>query len=138
MHRPQRELFIPLPYAAANRMEGIHRDLYLQMDITIIDAEYVAFSKCHCVVVNAQQCSLLHGYMLYLHKNIFLTDIIGYDRLKFTYFISLQSEVLGTPLLLWLHEAVRFFTALRYATRPSVRHILPKRLNSGSREKNAS
>jgi len=34
-------------------------------------------------------------YFTYLHSNIFLTDIIGYDRLKFSY---PQNEILGMPL----------------------------------------
>jgi len=49
------------------------------------DAEYVAnLRKCQYVIVNVQQCSLLHAYMLYLHNDSFLTDIIGCDRLKFS------------------------------------------------------
>jgi len=35
------------------------------------------------MVVSAQQCSLLH-VMLYLHNDNFLTDMIGYARLKFS------------------------------------------------------
>jgi len=34
-----------------------------KLDLTT-DAEYVAFSKCQYVVVNVQQCSLLHGYAI--------------------------------------------------------------------------
>jgi len=34
------------------------------------------------VVVNVQQCSLLHYAIL--HNEIFPTDIISYDRLKFS------------------------------------------------------
>jgi len=37
--------------------------------------------------------------MLYLHKHIFLTDITGYDRLKFSYIHTLQNEILVTPLI---------------------------------------
>jgi len=34
--------------------------------------------------------------MLYMHNDIFLTDIVGYDQLKF---IPLEkNEILGTPL----------------------------------------
>jgi len=48
------------------------------LDLTT-DAEYVAnlAKKCQCVIVNVQQCSLLRG-----HNDIFLSDIIAYDRLK--------------------------------------------------------
>jgi len=35
--------------------------------------------------------------MLYLHNDIFLTDIIGYDRLNSVKFIP-PNEILGTPL----------------------------------------
>jgi len=38
--------------------------------------------------------------MLYLHNDIFLTDIIGHDQLKFSYiYTSPGNEVLGTPLV---------------------------------------
>ena len=52
------------------------------------NALLINFSKCQWaytppMVVNVQQCSSLHG-MIYLHNDIFLTDIIGYDRLKFS------------------------------------------------------
>ena len=35
------------------------------------DAEYVADLVNATVFVNVQQCSLSHGYMLYLHSDIF-------------------------------------------------------------------
>ena len=35
--------------------------------------------------------------MLYVHNDIFLTDITGYDRLNLVKFIP-QNEVLGTPV----------------------------------------
>jgi len=41
------------------------------------------FSKCQHVVVNVHQCTLLMG-MLHPHNDIFNTDIIGCDRLKFS------------------------------------------------------
>ena len=37
--------------------------------------------------------------MLYLHNDIFLTDIIGYDQLK-CQFILPQNDILRTPLVL--------------------------------------
>jgi len=37
--------------------------------------------------------------VLYLHNNIFLTDIIGYDRLNLVEFIPPQNEILGTILV---------------------------------------
>jgi len=43
------------------------------------DAEYVA----NLVNVGRATVCLLHGFaVLYLHNDIFLTDIEGYDRLK--------------------------------------------------------
>jgi len=36
--------------------------------------------------------------MLYLHNDIFLTDISGYDRLKFSKIYTLQNDILATPM----------------------------------------
>jgi len=36
--------------------------------------------------------------MLNLHNDIFLTDVTGYDWLKFSNIYTLQNEILGTPL----------------------------------------
>jgi len=36
--------------------------------------------------------------MLYLHNDIFVTDIIGYDRLKFSYIYTPKEEILGMRL----------------------------------------
>jgi len=50
------------------------------------DAEYVVnLVDVNNVVVNVQQCSLLNEYAIpVLHNDSFLTDIIAYDRLKFS------------------------------------------------------
>ena len=36
--------------------------------------------------------------MLYLHNDIFLTDLIGYDQLKFGLIFTLKWKILGTSL----------------------------------------
>ena len=38
--------------------------------------------------------------MLHLHNDIFLTDIIVYDRLNLVTFIPPKDEILGAPLVL--------------------------------------
>ena len=55
-----------------------------KFDLTT-DAEYVAnLVSCQFVVLYMLQYSLLHGYAMCMHNDIFLTDIVGYDRLKFS------------------------------------------------------
>jgi len=55
-----------------------------KLDLTT-DAEYVAnLVLCQYVIVNVQQCSSSRAYAIYLLNDIFLTDIIGNDRLKFS------------------------------------------------------
>ena len=55
--------------------KGIYVPKLTKLDLTTA-AEYAANSAklSICMVVNVQQCCLLHG-MLYIHNNIFLTDI---------------------------------------------------------------
>ena len=60
--------------------KGIYTSKISKINLTT-DAEYAA--NLVNVVANVQQCTLLRGYMLYLHNDTFLTDIIGYYRLKF-------------------------------------------------------
>ena len=66
------------------------------------DAEYVAN------LVNIKLCGCKHAtvqfitWLCYLHNDIFLTDIIGYDQLKFIP----ESEILGMPVI---YECLRLF-----------------------------
>ena len=50
------------------------------------------------MVVNAYNSAVYYMDMLYLRNDIFLTDIIGYDRLKFSEIYPPKSEIMGTPL----------------------------------------
>jgi len=83
---PRRGEFISLPHPKMSKL-----DLTTDVEIRI----WCWFSKCQYVVVNVQQCSLLH--VLYLH-NIFLTGVIGYDQLIFSKIYTPKNEILGTPL----------------------------------------
>jgi len=50
--------------------------------------------------------------LLYLRNDIFLADIIGYDRLKFSHIYTPTNEILRTPLLI-LNGAARSLCILR-------------------------
>jgi len=52
-------------------------------------------SVCGCKPCNS---AVYYTGMQYSHNDIFLTDVIGYDRLKFSYICTPKNATLGTPM----------------------------------------